>query len=564
MRRPLRTRFSELRVLLFGKHRPRVSEGEAARPAALNTFSGERDFTAGASSADDSPPVDQADLCSFVENLPGWAWIKDAEGRYRFVNRQMVKACGLEAEQWLGRRDTDLFPAALTAEASENDQIVLESGRPQSEIEVGLEGGRPRHFLVSRFPIRTAGATMVGGVGIDLTDRLRVERSLAEAREELFKYERARLISQLSSGLAHGLNNTLNAISLRLSLMKAEPALGENHPSLQRLSTLVNDAAARVRRLQEFSSVQRDRPLLGLDVVAVILGAISAVQARTISDPQTAFRITLGEMPLDLSPVLGMVPDVHHLFVNLFLHANGAMPAGGTLRVSAQPDRERVIVTIAAEGASLPESVWAGFLDPFAITTRTGQVSSADIRLPMAETLMMQLGGSIEIEKACDGEASLVLKLSFPLANSDQLATRFKAAMEKRPCRSLLLIDDDTDNLEGMKAVLELRGYTVRTATSGAKGLEMLAEGGKIDSVICDLGMPGMNGWEVAREIARIAPATPVYLVTGWADGIPSEEPRRKLVTAILAKPIDLPELEKLLLGDGDDERGIELRSIGD
>jgi CheY-like chemotaxis protein len=69
-----------------------------------------------------------------------------------------------------------------------------------------------------------------------------------------------------------------------------------------------------------------------------------------------------------------------------------------------------------------------------------------------------------------------------------------EVASRPQSLRKVLLIDDDCDNLEEMQAVLELRGYIVRTASSGAEGLHILTANGRIDAVVSDLGMPGMNG----------------------------------------------------------------------
>jgi CheY-like chemotaxis protein/signal transduction histidine kinase len=542
-------------IPLFFRRRLRVN-AESLQSTTLKT-SGTDTPSDGFSAMEDTVPAREINLMSFMDNLPGWAWIKDPSGRYCFVNSKLAKAGCLEAAKWLGKRHTDIVAVSLAGDAHQSDRLVLEEGRSICEIEPGREGGKPCDFLVNRFPILTSRGKMIGGIAIDLTDRVRQERRMAEAREQVFHYERARLTGQISSSLAHGLNNTLNAITLRLlSLMKTEPALGEDHPSLQRLTALVEDAAARVRRLQEFSRLQRDRPLVGLNLAAVINDAIYAVQARMAADPHEARasrRISLEETPSDLSAVLGMVPDVYHLFVNLFLYADGIMPTDGWLRVAIQCDRIQATVTIEAHGAILAEQVWAGFLYPFGIAEPNNEVSGTNVRLSMAETLMVQLGGTIEIERPGEVGSNYKLKLGFPMMDSYQSIPPREAGVRKkrRSCQNLLVIDDDSDNLEEMKAVLELRGYRVRTASSGVEGLRTLATETEIDAVVCDLGMPGMNGWEVAREIALSTARIPVYLVTGWADGITVGDPRRSLVTAVLGKPINLPELETLLRGVG-------------
>ncbi|MHB8384647.1 MAG: response regulator, partial [Candidatus Binataceae bacterium] len=113
------------------------------------------------------------------------------------------------------------------------------------------------------------------------------------------------------------------------------------------------------------------------------------------------------------------------------------------------------------------------------------------------------------------------------------------AAAPYSPLR-VLIIDDDHDNLGALGEALEYKGYNVATASNGYEGLRHLRDGTRFDLVICDIGMPGMNGWEVAEKTAEIAPGTQVLLVTGWASEIGRRDPRRKLVVDVLAKPIDL------------------------
>jgi hypothetical protein len=91
-----------------------------------------------------------------------------------------------------------------------------------------------------------------------------------------------------------------------------------------------------------------------------------------------------------LSSVLGKTPDVHYLFVNLFLHADGIMPPDTTLHVTAENGTKRVVVSAAAQGMSFSEDVWAWFLDPFGVPEKKSQVDCANVHISMAETLMVR------------------------------------------------------------------------------------------------------------------------------------------------------------------------------
>jgi len=159
----------------------------------------------------------------------------------------------------------------------------------------------------------------------------------------------------------------------------------------------------------------------------------------------------------------------------------------------------------------------------------------------------VRLGGSVEIVRTTAAIDDFGLKFSFPSARIAVPVLR-RDRRQRKPCRNLLVVDDDPDNLEQMRTVLEMRGFTVITASSGFEALQTLDANRRVDSVLCDLGMPGMNGWDVATEIAHISPDTPVYLVTGWAETIPLADARRNLVEAVISKPINLEELERLLI----------------
>jgi CheY-like chemotaxis protein len=111
----------------------------------------------------------------------------------------------------------------------------------------------------------------------------------------------------------------------------------------------------------------------------------------------------------------------------------------------------------------------------------------------------------------------------------------------------LLVVDDDVDNLEATKHVLDDLGQDADLAASGEEALAFVANGRRYDLVLCDVGMPGMNGWQVAEALKRAAPGTRVVLVTGWAQEIPPDDPKRRGVDGVLAKPLDLAHLRQAL-----------------
>jgi len=108
-------------------------------------------------------------------------------------------------------------------------------------------------------------------------------------------------------------------------------------------------------------------------------------------------------------------------------------------------------------------------------------------------------------------------------------------------------VDDESDNLEVLEELLELEGHHVDTEMSGKAAVERFHRGERYDLVLCDVGMPQMSGWEVVREIRRIAPAARIWLLTGWANEISEHDPRLADVQGVLGKPLDLERLRSLL-----------------
>ncbi len=111
----------------------------------------------------------------------------------------------------------------------------------------------------------------------------------------------------------------------------------------------------------------------------------------------------------------------------------------------------------------------------------------------------------------------------------------------------VLVVDDDPDVLEAAGLALEHLGESVELAASGAEAIGRFTAGERFDLVLCDIGMPPPDGWQVAHELHALAPRTPLYLVSGWSREIPPEQAQRAGVAGLLPKPLSLEALRDLL-----------------
>ncbi len=476
---------------------------------------------------------------SFSQNFPGFNWIADSAGRYQFVNSKFERELRLSSKEWVGKSPKKLFSNDVARTILQSNETVLSTNAPVLLTETVTDNGVTRHFLVSKFPIQKDDETLIGGVSIDISPRIRATDELKRLREELAWREPLGSIAQLASALAHDLNNTLNGISLRLSAMSANTDTVQQS-RIEKVSRLVARAANSVRRLQTFVRAHREPQLERLDLGQVIRKAVESVRANL---PENALYVDLSQFPADLPQVLGLASDLIQVIAGLLLNAHDAMPEATTIEISAAENGGQIEVSVADRGTGIPIHNLEKIFEPF-FTTKAEPRSG--LGLSFASSVMTRLGGSIGASNRVGGGA--VLMLIFPTISegATQPPARPKNIM-RQPVRRILVIDDDYDNLEGMKDALELRGYDVSISSSGAEALELVQSGQNFDSIICDIGMPDMNGWEVATRISELNSRARVFMLSGWANEVPESDPRRKLVVDVLAKPIDVERIDGIL-----------------
>src|SRR5260370_22966703 len=190
-------------------------------------------------------------------NLPARVWIKDALGRYVFVNSQLCSDLNIERERCIGARDEELFPNVGEV-YWRKDKQVLSSGNPLVSTDQVEQG---KFLFVVRFPLAIDGTDHIAAAGVETTEEVSALIGFFHLRDELFRNERLRAIGEMASGLSHDLRNILNAVTLRLNILrsKAGEELTQDVDALARTS---HAAPARVRALPEFVN---ERPQENLD-----------------------------------------------------------------------------------------------------------------------------------------------------------------------------------------------------------------------------------------------------------------------------------------------------------
>jgi len=373
--------------------------------------------------------------------------------------------------------------------------------------------------------------------------RRQAEAELLKSRETLVRQERMRLVGQLASGIAHDLNNTLNIVRLRLAVLSLDKNLADKHSAqLDVIDRAIGDAAQTVARVRDIGAKREHGPDESVNLFDVIVQAIDLARTSIAGRPAldgTDIQIE-SNLPPSLPYVEANASELRQVFLNLILNASDAINGKGTITIDAVAGKDSVIVSVADDGSGIPEEHLARIFEPF--YTTKGALGTG-LGLSIVREIVQGIGGSVIAQNRPDRGA--VLKLSLPLAKDSIFHPPTEPLQETANGCSFLLIDDDAQNLSALGDVLTLTGHRAETVLSGVEAVKKLRSNAVYDAVLCDLGMPGMNGWEVAGKAREIAPNLPFYIVTGWSAQFGEKPPLP--VSGVLSKPVRPIEIQRIV-----------------
>lgn len=405
-----------------------------------------------------------------------------------------------------------------------------------------------------------------------LYDKVRLTEGLQKAYEELrrtqqvvVQQERLRALGQMASGVAHDVNNALSPIvaysDLLLSTLTDLPEVSRRY--LQTINQAGGDIAKIVARMREFYRRRSDaEPLLPLNINQIIEEVIELTRPRwrDLSQRQGISIQIQHELELQPPLLLSDPSELREALINLVFNAVDAMPQGGTITfvtrsISGPVSEEsgaserQLQVEVKDNGIGMDEKTRQRCLEPFFSTK--AQRGGTGLGLAMVYGMMQRHDGIIEIDSA-PGRGTCV-RLTFPVREKSSQTARGTLPQVK-PKRSLhiLCIDDDAQVRQLLDDCLTHFNHRVMVASGGEHGMELfrtaMLKNQPYEVVITDLGMPKMDGHQVARTIKAESPNTPIIMMTGWGAIMREEGETASEVDAVIGKPPRMQELNDLLL----------------
>jgi PAS domain S-box-containing protein len=482
----------------------------------------------------------------FMNHLPGLAWLKDPAGRYRFVNEAAARAFGRFQEQILGKTDEEIFPPATAAEFRKNDARALAGGGATETVETLEHEDGVHHSLVSKFPIPVGldGSSMIGGIAIDITDRIRIEEALREAHRHKDEFL-ATLAHELRSPLAP-LRNALEVVRVA---GEADPealarARGIMERQLRQMVRLIDDLLDVSRISRGKVELRKER----LTLAAVLESALETMRP-TLDGSGRDLVLDLPAEPVFLEADFTRLAQV---FANLLHNAVKYTEQGGQLRLQARREGASIVVRVKDDGVGIPAESLPRVFDMFTQVDRSTGASRGGlgVGLSIVRNLVTLHGGTVEALSEGPGRgAEFVVRLPVLSASAPDASNPPESVTPIRPARRrILVVDDNPDSADCLALLLEMKGNDVRTAHDGSEALGA-AEAFRPDVIFLDLGMPGLDGHAVCRRLRSQAwgRALPIVALTGWSQ----EEDRRRSqesgFTHHLVKPAEPAVLDRLL-----------------
>jgi len=478
--------------------------------------------------------------------------VADRNGIWRTVNPAWTRTLGWsEAEllnrtsEWLEHPDDDgIMRTQIKKLGASNATVRFESRFRHKD-------GSYRWLSWTAVPDQD----LIYAVARDVTAERAAAERLRATEEALRQSQKMEAVGQLTGGIAHDFNNLLTGIVGSLDLLQTRLNQGRTDNVARYINaamTSANRAAALTHRLLAFA---RRQPLIpkGVDVNALVV-SLEDLLRRTIGET-----IDLEIMASDeLWSTLCDPNQLESALLNLAINARDAMLDGGKLVIATSNARldsvtadtpalspgDYICIDVTDSGVGMSAEVAARAFDPFFTTKPIGQ--GTGLGLSMIYGFTRQSNGHATIDSKIGQGTSI--KLYLPRHRGDGAAAPISAvrATEYAGTGETVLVVEDEPVVRGV--ILELlaeQGYRTLEAVDGPSGLRLLRKEARIDLLVTDVGLPGMNGHQLADQARETRPGLKILFMTGYAESVAISEGFLQPGMEMITKPFELDNLSQ-------------------
>ena len=487
----------------------------------------------------------EAQYRALAEAMPYVVYRTGPDGVATYVNSAWYTYTGADPDgperfAWIERMHPDDRERALAAWHE-----ALDSGQPfTADFRLQRHDGEYRWHASRAVPIASETETRWLGTFADTHDLTLAAAALKDAD---------RRKDEFLATLAHELRNPLSPMRIAVTLLGRRE---KDDPELSQLRLVIDRQVEHLTRLVDdlldVSRITRDRLTLRKEPVELSSILLSVVDAARPELDRHDHRLTL-QITTDPLPAECDVVRITQVFSNLLNNAAKYTPPGGSIAVIAERHGDTAVVRVRDTGVGIPPEQLPRLFEMFyqADPALDRQGGGLGIGLTLVHRLLEMHHGSVEAHSAGAGHGSefvVRLPLARVVARPSPEPELPAAAPPAAGGLHLLVVDDNQDSADMLRALLEACGHTVSTTFDGLAALA-IAEAERPEAILLDIGLLGLNGYEVCRRL-RARPwcrDTLIVAQTGWGQEQDRERSREAGFNRHFTKPIDDEALLMLL-----------------
>lgn len=481
-----------------------------------------------------------------VDRMPNWIIIAGAEFEILYGNEAVGALQGWNHDV-LG---TDLAHFLLRRVSREEARHISEFVRGgmswEGEVAMQRQDGTAFNSHLFIWPLKSGSGSTLGYAvfGAGDTDRKDIVR--------LLRAQRLESLGTLAGGIAHDFNNILGIIVGHAALLARAGDRKAIEESIQAIERAAKRGTGVARQLLAF--VRTSDAILQTVQVNEVTSEIIRLLRETF--PKT-IRIS-AELATDLPLIVADSSQIYQVLMNLSLNARDAMPEGGLIRfntelVKGSSARERwdkadaveyVLISVSDTGTGMDEATKERIFEP--LFTTKGPDKGTGLGLAVVFGIVDKHRGFISVESEPGKGTAVSIYLPTPQMRLTKAEVTGKADIARGGTETILCVEDEEMLLDLLKNELIRNGYNVLTAADGAEAVEVYRRNlQKVNLVVCDLGLPKLDGHQVFERLKWINPSVKFVLSSGYLDGVQKSEIFRSGVRDFIQKPYATDEILK-------------------